>query len=235
MSSFPIDPTRRRRTWRRFPPEAITILRQNKHPVAICEELATLTGRDKRACWDFMTRHGIQRPGSASRYRFDSKKANDLVEYISDHGVQAAALRFGYSDKSLYNLLYRQEHTNLISDALSLREVCTHLRIRHSQATRWIELGLLKAVRRESRTGVISYLIEFDALQKFCKEHRNLLVTRRSSPNRIRFLEEFVFAPKHAELLRTRESKREAEAFERGEYLEDPRRSQRSVSAHQKT
>ena len=38
-----------------------------------------------------------------------------------------------------------------------------------------------------------------------------------------------MFAPKHAELLRTRESKREAEAFERGEYIEDTRSSQRSA------
>jgi hypothetical protein len=106
-------------------------------------------------------------------------------------------------------------------DAMSLREVCMHLRVKHTQAIRWIELGLLKAVRKESRTGAVAYLIEFDALQKFCREHRNLLVTRRSSPKRIRFLEDYVFAPKHAELLRTRESKREAEAFERGEYLED--------------
>jgi hypothetical protein len=152
-----------------------------------------------------------------------------LVEYISDHGVHAAALRFGYNAKSLYNLLYRRERTHLSMDAMSLRDVCTHLRIRRSQATRWIELGLLKAERRESKTGAVSYLIEFDALQKFCKEHRSLLVTRRSSLNRLRFLEEYVFAPKHAELLRTRESKREAEAFERGEYLEDTRRSQRSA------
>jgi|GEM_PF-2521025 len=226
-SSSPVDPTPKRRTWRRFPPEAIEILRQDKHPVAICEELAALTGKNKRACWGFMNRHGIQRPGSASRHKFDRKRTDELVEYISDHGAHAAALRFGYDVKSLYNLLYRQEHTRLSTDAMSLREVCVHLRIRHSQATQWIELGLLKAVPRKSRTGAVSYLIEFDALQKFCKEHRNLLVTRRSSPHRIRFLEEYVFAPKHAELLRTRESKREAEAFERGEYLEDIRHAQR--------
>ena len=79
----------------------------------------------------------------------------------------------------------------------------------------------------ENRCRQLSHRVQ--RLQKFCKEHRNLLVTRRSSPNRIRFLEEFVFAPKHAELLRTRESKREAEAFERGEYLEDTRGSQRSA------
>ena len=228
-SSSPIDPTPKRRTWRRFPPQAVEIIRQKKHPVAVCEELAALTGRDKRACWDFMTRHGIERPGSVSRHHFEPKRTEELIEYISDHGVHAAALRFGYNAKSLYNLLYRREHTHLSTDALSLREVCAHLRIKHCQATGWIESGLLQAVRRESRTGGVSYLIEFGALQKFCKQHRDLLVTRRSSPNRIKFLEEFIFAPKHAELLRTRESKREAEAFERGEYLEDTRCSQRSA------
>lgn len=229
MACSPIDSAPKHRMWRRFPPEAVDILRQKKHPAAICEELAALTGRDKRACWDFMTSHGIPRPGAVSRQRFDKKRTEELVEYISDHGVQAAALRFGCETKRLYNLLYRRERTHLSMDAMSLRDVCTHLRIRRSQATRWIELGLLKAVRRESRTGAVSYLIEFDALQKFCKEHRNLLVTHRSSSNRIRFLEEFVFAPKHAELLRTRESKREAAAFERGEYLENSRGPQKSA------
>jgi hypothetical protein len=227
VSSSPIDPVPRRRKWRQWPPEAFEIARQNKHPVALCEDLSSLTGNDKRACWRFLNKQGIQRPGSGSRHKFDRQKTDELVEYISDHGVQAAALRFGYEAKSLYNLLYRQEHTNLSKDAMSLREVCTHLRIKHRQAARWIESGLLKAVRRESRTGGVSYLIEFDALRRFCGEHRNLLVTRRSSPNRLRFLEEYIFAPKHAELLRTRESKREAEAFERGEYLEDTRHSQR--------
>lgn len=229
MPSSLIDPVPKRRTWRRWPPEAFDIVKQIKHPAALCKELESVSGNDTRACWRFLNRHGIKRPGTASRCRFDRRTCDTLIEYISDHGVQAAAVRFGYEAKSLYNLLYRQEHTNLSTDAMSLREVCAHLRIRHSQATRWIELGLLKAVRRESRTGVVSYLIEFNALQKFCKEHRNLLVTRRSSPNRIRFLEEYIFAPKHAELLRTRESKREAEAFERGEYLEDTRRSQKSA------
>jgi hypothetical protein len=42
-------------------------------------------------------------------------------------------------------------------------------------------------------------------------------VTRRWSAQRLAFLEEFVFAPKHADLLKTRESKRENAAFKRRE------------------
>ncbi len=229
MPSSPIDPGRERRTWRRFPPEAIEILRQDKHPVAICDELAALTGRDKRACWDFMTRHGISRPGSVSRQRFGRKRTEELVEYISDHGVQAAALRFGYEAKSLYNLLYRHDHTKMSKDMMTLRELAVHLRMKFTQVRGWVDRGLLKARRHEFRSGGVIYLVDFEELRRFCKKHQDLIITRRSSPNRMRFLEECVFAPKHAHLFRSREAKREAEAFERGEYLENPRRSQRSA------
>src|SRR6202034_4378938 len=121
------DPVPKRRTWRRWPPEAFEIVRQPKNPAALCRELESISGNDTRACWRFLNKHRIRRPGSASRNKFDRQRTDELVEYISDHGVQAAALRFGYDAKSLYNLLYRQEHTNLSTDVMSLREVCAHL------------------------------------------------------------------------------------------------------------
>ena len=231
MPSSPIDLTPKRRTWRRFPPEAIEIVRQKKPPVAICEELATRTGRDKRACWDFMTRHGIQRPGSATRHKFDPGKFDQLIEYISDHGVHAAAHRFHCNTKSLYNFLYRQEHTNMGKHTMSLRQVSDYLGVKYSRVRGWIERGLLKARRleHESMKGNVLYLIELDELEEFCTGHPELLITRRKSPTRVRFLQEFILAPKHADLIPSREAKREAEAFERGEYLENPRRSQRSA------
>ncbi len=39
MPTSPDDQNPKRRSWRRWPPEALEILRQNKNPVAICEEL----------------------------------------------------------------------------------------------------------------------------------------------------------------------------------------------------
>lgn len=178
-----------------------------------------------------MTRHGVRRPGSATRHKFDPDKFDKLIEYVADHGVHAAAQRFHCSTKSLYNFLYRQEHTNLGRDTMSLRQVCDHLGVKYSRVREWIEKGLLKARRfeRESRRGNVLYLIELDALEEFCTGHPELLISRRKSPTRIRFLKEFILAPKHADLIASREAKREAEAFERGEYLESPRRSQKSA------
>src|SRR5215469_16060729 len=138
-----------RSSWRRWPPEALEILRQNKNPVAICEELASLTGKSTRACWIFMTRHGITRPGSASRHKFNRDECDKLIEYISDHGVHEAARRFGYDTKSLYNLLYRQEHTKMSKDTMTLRQLSGHLTTRYSRLRDWVEQGLLKAKRHE--------------------------------------------------------------------------------------
>jgi hypothetical protein len=220
MPSSPNGPIPKRRTWRRWPPEALEILRQNKKPVAICEELASLTGKSKGACWTFMTRHGIQRPGSATRHTFDRKTCDKLVEYISNHGVHAAAQKFGYNTKSLYNLLYRQERTKMSRNTMSLRQLSVYLRMRFSQVRGWVEHGLLRAQRHEFKSGAVSYLIEFEELRRFCKKHPELLLTSRSCPGRISFLEEFLFAPRGAGLLHSRASRREAEAFAQGENIE---------------
>jgi hypothetical protein len=210
-----------------WPVEATNIAQKKHHPVRLCEELIALTGYDKAACWRFLKKHGVKRPGSGSRRSFDAKTVESIIEYVSEHGVQAASQRFHCEAKTLYNLIHRQGYAHHGKDLLSLRQICSYFGVRYSKAMSWIERGLLEANRQHTRTGKIVYSIEFEALRKFCKEHRNLLITRRWSPHRIRFLEEYVFAPKHAELLHTRESKRESGAYDRKEYLkvnEDVRR-----------
>jgi hypothetical protein len=229
MPTSPDGHNPKRRSWQRWPPEVLEILRQNKNPVAICEELASLTGKNTRACWTFMTRHGIKRPGSAKRHKFDHQKTDELIEYISDHGVHAAAQRFRYDTKSLYNLLYRQEYTKLSKDTITLRQLSMHLRMRFCRLREWVEQGLLKAKRYEFKSGSVSYRVSLDEIREFCKKHKDLIITRRTCLNRMRFLEEVIFAPKHADIVDARNSKHERQAFERGEYLKNTRRSQKSA------
>jgi hypothetical protein len=123
-----------------------------------------------------------------------------LVEYISNHGIHAAAEKFGYSTKSLYNLLYRQDHTKLSKNTMTLRQLAVHLRMRFSQVRGWVERGLLRAERHEFKSGAATYLIKFEELRRFSKKHPELLITSRSSPGRLRFLEEFLFAPRRVGL-----------------------------------
>ena len=171
-----------------------------------------------------MTRRGIKRPGSAKRHKFDRQKMDELIEYISDHGVHAAAQRFRYDTKSLYNLLYRQEYTKLSKDTITLRQLSMHLGMRYSKPRGWVEQGLLKAQRYEFKSGSVSYRVSLAEIREFCKKHKDLIFTRRTCHNRMRFLEEVIFAPKHADVVEARQSKNERKAFERGEYLENPKR-----------
>lgn len=220
MPSSPKGPIPKRRSWRRWPPEAFEIVKQRKPPAALCQELEKVSGNDTRACWYFLSKHGIQRPGSATRHTFDRVTCNKLIEYISYHGVQAAAQKFGYNTKSLYNLLYRQEHTKMGRDTVSLRQLSMLLRMKFRQVRGWVERGLLKAQRREFNSGAVSYLIDFKELRRFCKTHPELLLTSRSCPGRISFLEEFLFAPKRAEQFPSREPRPESDIFKLGKPFE---------------
>jgi hypothetical protein len=58
---------------------------------------------------------------------------------------------------------------------------------------------------------------------KFCRQSRELLLKRRWPERRLEFIREYIFAPKHADLLDSRERKRVREAQaeqERTEQLE---------------
>lgn len=229
MPFCPKGPTPKRRSWRRWPPEALEIVKKKKPPAALCQELQYVSGNDTRACWYFLNKHGIPRPGSATRHRFDRVTCDKLIEYISHFGVQAAAQKFGYSSKSLYNLLYRQEHTRMGKGTMSLRQISMLLRMRFREVRGWVERGLLKARLHEFKSGAVSYLVDLRELRRFCKAHPELLLTPRSCPGRINFLEEFLFAPKHAEQPPSRETKREADVFERRKQFEKLPSAQRAA------
>jgi hypothetical protein len=58
-----------------WPPEAESIAQRKCNPAALCAELTSLTGYNERACWNFLERHGVRRPGSTSR--------TNLIPYIT--------------------------------------------------------------------------------------------------------------------------------------------------------
>jgi hypothetical protein len=180
MATKDVPPRKPRRYL--WPEEAVNIAQKKQHPVRLCGELMALTGYDKAACWRFLKKHGVERPGSGSRRTFDPTTVESIIEYVSEHGVRAASQRFHCEAKSLYNLIHRRGYTHYGKDLFSLRQICSHFGVRYSKVMSWIEQGLLKAKREQTRTGRPIYSIEFESLQKFCKEHRNLLITRRWPP-----------------------------------------------------
>ena len=207
----------------RWPPEAESIALRKCSPAALCADLARLTGYNERACWNFLERHGVRRPGSSSRTSFSERLQERIVEYSTDHGIQACSTRFNLPLKAIYNLLYRQEMTCRSRDFFTMREVCRHLSVRETTVLSWIEAGLLIAEQSTRRDGRVVYAFSHEALTKFCKQSRELLLKRRWPERRLEFVREYIFAPKHADLLDSRECKRAREAQaeqERAEQLQ---------------
>jgi hypothetical protein len=87
----------------------------------------------------------------------------------------------------------------------------------------------------------LPYAFSHEALTKFCKQGRELLLKRRWPERRLEFIREYIFAPKHADLLDSRECKRarEAQAEQEGHgyfrYSSWPKRTSLAIFATERT
>ena len=133
-----------------WPTEAVNIAQKKLHPVRLCEELIALTGHEKAACWRFLNKYGVERPGSGSRRSFDPTTVESIIEYVSEHSVQAATRRFHCDAKTLYNLIHRRGYTHCGKDLLSLRQICSHLGVLNGR------LGRLMPRSRRLRRGLLA-------------------------------------------------------------------------------
>jgi hypothetical protein len=89
---------------------------------------------------------------------------------------------------------------------------CRHLSVRESTALSWIEAGLLIAEHPPDATEGILYAFSHEAPTKFCKQSREQMLKRRRPKRWLDFIREYIFAPKHADLLDSRECKRARQA-----------------------
>jgi hypothetical protein len=105
------------------------------------------------------------------------------------------------------------------------RSSLPHVQRRHQARPRivldWVDEGWLLAERQVRKDGRVIHRFHHDAIKRFCNQHRALLLQRRWPKERLNFCETFVFAPKHAELIDGRESKRERQALQKQKAREE--------------
>ena len=112
----------------------------------------------------------------------------------------------------------------LAHDTLTLRDLCLFLRVRPNTVLGWIEKGWLLAESHVRKDGRVVRRFQHDAVKRFCNQYRAILLQRRWPKERLNFCESFIFAPKHAELIEGRESKRERQALREQEEREERQR-----------
>ncbi len=181
------------------------------------QKLLALTGFSDHACWRYLQKFGIKRPGAGKRVQWNPK----AVDFVMDQGYDAAVQKFNTSKKAVYRFMQRNERVlGACRGQYSLNQLRKLLSVRTETIGSWIKAGYLEATPFQYG-GKETYIVSDDQLRKFLKSFSGDLMPRRLPEKRLEFLSNFLFEGGHAELglLRTRESKKEGEAFRNGEYL----------------
>ncbi len=207
-----------------WPPEAERLVKRaaqggssQQNAALLHQKLAALTGFSDHACWRYLQKFGIKRPGAGKRMQWNPK----AVDFVMDQGYDAAVQKFNTSKKAVYRFMQRNERAmGACRGQYSLNQLRKLLSVRTETIGGWIKAGHLEATAFQYG-GKETYIVSDEQLRKFLKCFSGDLMPRRLPEKRLEFLSQFLFEGGHAELglLRTRESKKEGEAFRNGEYL----------------
>ena len=202
-----------------WPPEAERLVKKalrdpEKKPNALLlhSHLEELTGFSSDACWRFLQRHGIQRPGSGTRKVWSDET---MIEFVMEHGYEKAAQRFNCSRKALYSAMQRHGRTlGHCSGQYGLNQLRRLLNVRLDTLRGWIDMGRLEATP-VLFGGKSTYVISNDQLRRFLTRESGNLLMRRFPEKRVEFLSNYLFCENHMNvgLPRIRESKKENDAY----------------------
>lgn len=196
---------------KRLVTRALRVQDKKPHAVLLHSQLEQLTGFSSVACWRFLQRHGIQRPGSGTRKMWDPT----LVEFVMEHGYEKAAEKFGCSRKALYSAMQRQQRSvGHCSGHYGLNQLRKLLNVRPETIKHWISAGYLEAIP-VTYGGKATFHVSDEQLRRFLTREAGNMLPRRFPEKRVEFLSNYLYNEKHMNLglLRTRESKKEGDAY----------------------
>jgi hypothetical protein len=179
---------------------------------ALLARLVEVSGNPRDACRRFVRQIGIRDKQS---YRpWTNKEQQKLLDLIASYPVHEVALLLRRSPASIHSMLRRLgANGRMGQDWFTKYTLAEALHIRADEVQRWIDRGWLKC--RIVETGRLKKeIIDAADFCEFCKQHRAEIVGRRLNPDRLSFVQTFVFPPSHVELLPVREAKKEHAEFE---------------------
>jgi len=171
---------------------------------ALVVKLVEVSRNPEDACLRFLRRFGIS--GTRLYGAWTKREQQRLLDLIESLPVKEAARVIGRPISSVRSMLHR-----LGVGARRGREWFTKytlaeaLHIRPDEVQKWIDRGWLKS-RSFPTSGLKVQIIDPDDFCKFFKEHGREVVGRRLSYAGLWFVCNYVFPPRHADLLSVRES-----------------------------
>jgi hypothetical protein len=207
------DGVHKRRMFR-WPKEARELVREYRERTSRSQEqnetgrrmlvtkLAVISGNPRDACLRFLRALGVDQKRA---YREWTKPEQQrLLDLIVNIPVEEAAKILRRPARSVRSMLHR-----LGVGGKTGREWFTKfslsraLHTRPDEIQKWIDLGWLKS-RSLTTAGTKANIIHADDFCEFVKEHGRTVASRRLSYDALRFVQNYVFPPSHAELLSVR-------------------------------
>ena len=179
---------------------------------SLIAKLVEVSGNPRDACWRFVRQFGIREKQS---YReWTDNEQQKLLDAIVSHPLHEVTLLLRRSPASVRSMLRRLgANARMGQDWFTRYTLAEALHVRAEQVQKWIERGWLRC--RIVQTGRLKKeIIDAADFCEFCKRHRTEIVGRRLNPDRLGFVQTFVFPPSHVELLTVREAKKEQAEYE---------------------
>jgi hypothetical protein len=171
---------------------------------ALVLKLVNVSGNPQDACVRFLRQFGVA--GTRPYRPWTKPEQQRLLYLIASLPMQEAARVIGRPTSSVRSMLHR-----LGVGARRGREWFTKytlaeaLHMRHDEVQKWIDRGWLKSCSFPT-SGLKMQVIDPDDFCKFFKEHGREVVGRRLSYAGLCFVCNYVFPPRHADLLSVRAS-----------------------------
>lgn len=192
---------------------------RRKSIASLASNLSIVTGYPRDACLRFMRQRGI---GQKRKYRFWTKPEQQrLVDLLETCSIEEVAKALQRTQGSVRSMLQRLgESAQRGRDWFTIYSLAEALHIRADEVQKWVNNGWLKS-RIVQTTGVKKRIIDPDDFCSFVKDRGPTVVGHRLSLDGLKFVQTFVFPPKHAHLLPLRKPQDRTEPGEQKEELDE--------------
>jgi hypothetical protein len=174
--------------------------------------IAAVSGNPRGACWRFARQLGVI---SKRSYRpWTKAEQQRLLDLIASHSLAEVTGSLRRSPTSVRAMLHRLgASARMGQDWFTKYTLGEALHVRAEEVQKWIDRGLLRS-RIVEAGGLQRQIIAAEDFCDFCQQHRGEIMGRRLNPDRLSFVQTFVFPPSHMELLPVREAKKEQAAYD---------------------